>query len=74
MQTLIALVASGFGIALVPASLASEARADVVFRPLTAPGSDELLQLDLLMAWNALQESPLRDRLIDEIRSVMPPL
>ncbi|WPG41663.1 LysR substrate-binding domain-containing protein [Variovorax sp. EBFNA2] len=74
LQTLIALVASGFGIALVPASLASEARADVVFRPLTAPGSDELLQLDLLMAWNALQESPLRDRLIEEIRSVMPPL
>lgn len=72
LQTLIALVASGFGIALIPASLANEAREDVVFRPVSAPGSDELLQLDLLMAWNALQESPLRDRLIEEIRRVMP--
>ncbi|MGJ7541643.1 LysR family transcriptional regulator [Variovorax sp. LT1R16] len=72
LQTLIALVASGFGMALIPASLASEAREDVVFRSITASGSEHLLQLDLLMAWNGSQASPLRDRLIEEIRRLVP--
>jgi DNA-binding transcriptional LysR family regulator len=71
MQTLIALVASGFGIALIPASLASAPRDDIVFRPISVDAPDELRHLDLLMGWNSEKISPVRDRLIDEIRRNM---
>jgi DNA-binding transcriptional LysR family regulator len=71
MQTLIALVASGFGIALIPASLASAPRDDIVFRPISVDAPDELRHLDLLMAWNSEKVLPVRDRLIDEIRRNM---
>ncbi|MEJ5176611.1 LysR substrate-binding domain-containing protein [Erwinia sp. MYb416] len=45
LQTLVALVASGFGVALLPASLAQEPRKDVIFRPLEvdAPAEIQLL-------------------------------
>lgn len=68
MQTLIALVASGFGLALVPASLATGGPADVVFRPIAVDAPEALRKLDLLVAWNPGQPSALRDRLIAEIR------
>ena len=67
MQTLIALVAAGFGVALLPASLATTAREDVVFRPLQADPSDEMARLDLFMAWNETRASTLRDRLIQAV-------
>lgn len=73
LQTVVALVASGFGIALIPASLANETYEDITFRPITADDApDDLLHLELLMAWNAGQDSPARDRLIEEVRRVMP--
>ncbi|MFD4836850.1 LysR substrate-binding domain-containing protein [Achromobacter sp. NPDC058515] len=69
LQTLVALVASGFGVALLPASLALPGRDDIVFRPIEADAPDALLHLDLLMAWNPAQASPVRDRLIEAIRA-----
>jgi DNA-binding transcriptional LysR family regulator len=67
MQTLIALVAAGFGVALLPASLADNARTDVVFRPLQVDASDALSRLDLFMAWNETRASAIRDRLIQAV-------
>lgn len=72
LHTLIALVASGFGIALIPASLAMERREDIVFRSVIVDGSEDLLHLELLMAWNMNQDSPIRDRLIEEVQRAMP--
>lgn len=72
LQTLVALVAAGFGIALLPASLALPGRDDIVFRPLAADAPDSLLHLDLLMAWNHARASPVRDRFIETIRGAMP--
>jgi len=72
MQTLIALVAAGFGVALLPASLATNARADVVFRPLQMDASDALSRLDLFMAWNETRASAIRDRLIQAVLETLP--
>lgn len=69
LQTVVALVAAGFGVALLPASLAQPGREDIVFRPISADAPAALRHLDLLMAWNASQVSPVRDRLIAAIRS-----
>ncbi len=67
MQTLIALVAAGFGIALLPASLATETREDVVFRPLQVDAAEDMSRLDLFMAWNETRTSAIRDRLIQAV-------
>lgn len=72
MQTLIALVAAGFGVALLPASLATNARTDVVFRPLQVDASDALSRLDLFMAWNETRASAIRDRLIQTVLETLP--
>lgn len=72
MQTLIALVAAGFGVALLPASLATNARTDVVFRPLQVDASDALSRLDLFMAWNETRASAIRDRLIQAVLQTLP--
>lgn len=71
IQTLVGLVASGFGIALIPASLASEIRQDVVFRSISVDAPDELRYLSLLMAWNRTRPSSVRDRFIEEVRSLI---
>ena len=71
LQTLIALVASGFGVALLPASLAQEAQEDVIFRPFRVDAPAELQQVELLMGWNAHSTSLIRDKLIEEIRRAM---
>lgn len=73
MQTLIALVAAGFGIALLPASLATDARPDVVFRPLQVDAPEAMARLDLFMAWNENRASAIRDRLIDAVLQALPP-
>jgi len=67
MQTLIALVAAGVGIALLPASLATETREDVVFRPLQVEAAEDVSRLELFMAWNETRTSAIRDRLIQAI-------
>lgn len=71
LQTLVALVTSGFGVALLPASLAQENRKDVVFRPIQVNAPDALRHVDLLMAWNPRSSCAIRDKLIDEVRNVM---
>lgn len=71
LQTLVALVASGFGVALLPASLEVPGRDDIVFRPIKADAPDALLHLDLLMAWKPAQAAPVRDRLIEAVRAAM---
>ncbi|MBA1203313.1 LysR family transcriptional regulator [Pseudomonas capeferrum] len=71
LQTLVALVAAGFGVALLPASLAQERRENVVFRPIQVKAPDTLRHVDLLMVWKEHTSSTIRDRLIDEVRGAM---
>ncbi|WMD21879.1 LysR substrate-binding domain-containing protein [Achromobacter seleniivolatilans] len=68
LQTVVALVAAGFGVALLPASLALPGRDDIMFKPLTAAAPAALTHLDLLMGWNPAQVSPVRDRLIEAVQ------
>lgn len=71
LQTLVALVASDFGVALLPASLTQNERQDVVFRPIQVDAPDALRHVELLMAWREHAPCVIRDRLIDEVRDVM---
>jgi DNA-binding transcriptional LysR family regulator len=57
MQTILGLVASGFGVSLVPASVAEAERAGISFRPLADPSP----QIELALAWNSATSSPVRD-------------
>ena len=57
MQTILGLVASGFGVSLVPASVAEAERAGISFRPLADPSP----QIELALAWNSTTNSPVRD-------------
>lgn len=71
LQTLVALVASGFGIALLRTSLAHEAREGIIFRPFRVDAPVELQHVGLLMGWNAHSTSLIGDKLIEEIRREM---
>jgi DNA-binding transcriptional LysR family regulator len=57
MQTVIALVASGVGISLVPAAVGESERAGVAFRPLADPSPTT----ELALAWRTSRSSPVRD-------------
>jgi len=70
LQTVAALVSAGFGVALLPASLAQPGRGDIVFRPIAVDAPAPMQHLELLMAWNPGQASPVRDRLIEAIRQI----
>lgn len=72
LQTLVALVASNFGLALLPASLAQDKRDDVVFRPIEVDAPESLRVVELLMAWNEHHSCAIRDRLIVEVRRALP--
>nr|WP_240346567.1 LysR family substrate-binding domain-containing protein [Pectobacterium polaris] len=71
LQTLVALVAGDFGVALLPASLAQDGRKDVVFRQIQVDAPDALRHVELLMAWREHTPCVIRDRLIDEVRNTM---
>ncbi|WP_400446781.1 LysR family substrate-binding domain-containing protein [Pectobacterium jejuense] len=71
LQTLVALVAGEFGVALLPASLAQDERKDVVFRQIQVDAPDALRHVELLMAWREHAPCVIRDRLIDEVRNTM---
>jgi len=73
LQTVVALVASGFGVALVPASMAQAGQDAVVFRPVVCDAPPSLQQLELLMAWDPRRQAPIRDRFIAAIRERMRP-
>ncbi|MGA2469716.1 MAG: LysR substrate-binding domain-containing protein [Solirubrobacteraceae bacterium] len=57
MQTVIGLVAAGFGVSLVPASVGQTERSGVSFRPLADPSP----MVELAIAWRAGTHSPVRD-------------
>ena len=68
LQTVLGLVAAGFGVALLPASLAASMPAGVVMLPLDSGAPEPLRQLDLYMAWDPRRESPVRERLLAQLR------
>jgi len=69
LQTLVALVAGGFGVALLPASLAHTGIDDVVFRRLRVAAPPDWQSVDLQMAWNPAHPGAARDRLLQEVRA-----
>lgn len=68
LQTVLGLVAAGFGVALLPASLGACAPAGVVMLPLASSAPAPLCQLDLYMAWDPQRTSPVRERLLAQLR------
>jgi DNA-binding transcriptional LysR family regulator len=57
MQTVIALVASGFGVSLVPESVGEIDRSGVTFRAISGVKAT----IDLTVAWRAKERSPIRE-------------
>ena len=68
LQTVLGLVAAGFGVALLPASLAASKPAGVIMLPLASNAPEPLRQLDLYMAWDPQRTSPVRERLLAQLR------
>ena len=68
LQTVAGLVAAGFGVALLPASLAGMLPAGAILLPLITDAPGPLVRLDLSMAWNARQALPVRERLLAQLR------
>ena len=60
MQTIISLVAGGFGVSLVPASVGQVDRSGVAFRPIAGPTPT----IELELAWRPGTDSPVRDELL----------
>ena len=65
MQTLLALVGAGLGVALVPQSVEYLRWAGVVLRPLKAP----LPRMDLLMVWHHEETSPAAQLFMQTVRA-----
>lgn len=68
LQTVAGLVAAGFGVALLPASLAGVLPQGAVMLPLITDAPEQLVRLDLSVAWNARQALPVRERLLAQLR------
>lgn len=68
LQTVLGLVAAGFGVALLPASLAQQAPSGVSILPLQSDAPAALRQLELFMAWDPRRDSPVRERLLMQLR------
>lgn len=69
LQTVLGLVAAGFGVALLPASLAASMPAGVAMLPLHGDAVPEpLRQLDLYLAWDPRRDCPVRERLLAQLR------
>jgi len=64
MQTIISLVAGGFGVSLVPASVGQVDRSGVAFRPLAGPTPT----IELSLAWRSGGDSPVRNAFIAAAR------
>jgi DNA-binding transcriptional LysR family regulator len=60
MQTIISLVAGGFGVSLVPASVGQVDRSGVAFLPIAGPTPT----IELALAWRSSGDSPARDAFI----------
>lgn len=68
IQTVLGLVAAGYGVALVPASFERSGLQDVVFRPLQHSASQELGSVALNIASNNAVVSPLRDAFVEMVK------
>ena len=64
MQTIISLVAGGFGVSLVPASVGQVDRSGVTFRPIAGPTPT----IELEIAWRPAADSPARDEFLSVAR------
>jgi DNA-binding transcriptional LysR family regulator len=64
MQTIISLVAGGFGVSLVPASVGQVDRSGVVFRPFAGPTPT----IELALAWRSGTGTPVRDEFLSVAR------
>jgi DNA-binding transcriptional LysR family regulator len=69
MQTIISLVAGGFGVSLVPASVGQVDRSGVAFRPITKASA----MIELSVAWRAGTGSPVRDAFLAVVRPARSP-
>jgi len=69
MQTIISLVAGGFGVSLVPASVGQVDRSGVAFRPLAGPTPT----IELSLAWRSGEDSPVRNAFIATARPARMP-
>jgi DNA-binding transcriptional LysR family regulator len=69
MQTIISLVAGGFGVSLVPASVGQVERTGVAFRPIEGPTPT----IELALAWQRDGDSPVRDAFIELARPARVP-
>jgi DNA-binding transcriptional LysR family regulator len=69
MQTIISLVAGGFGVSLVPASVGSVDRSGVTFRPIAGPTPT----IELSAAWRSGAGSPVRDAFLALARAAHSP-
>ena len=66
VQTIVALVAAGVGVALVPSSSQADARAGVVYRPLRP--AHPAHQVELAAIWRRDDSSPVLAAFVDELR------
>jgi DNA-binding transcriptional LysR family regulator len=66
VQTIVALVAAGVGVALVPSSSQAQARAGVVYRPLRPQSTHEA---ELAAVWRRTDQSPALGSFLAEMRS-----
>jgi len=64
MQTIISLVAGGFGVSLVPASVGAVDRSGVVFRPFSPTPT-----IELAIAWRAGPGTPVREEFLSVVRT-----
>jgi DNA-binding transcriptional LysR family regulator len=64
MQTIISLVAGGFGVSLVPASVGQVDRSGVVFRPFAGPTPT----IELAVAWRRGPGTPVREEFLSVAR------
>jgi DNA-binding transcriptional LysR family regulator len=69
MQTIVSLVSSGLGVALIPASLRHLARTGVVYRTLRETGPST----EIALAWRVGDERAALQRFLDVVRAVVKP-
>ncbi len=65
MQTIISLVAGGFGVSLVPASVGQVERSGVTFLPITGPTPT----IELALAWRRGADLPVRNEFVSAARA-----
>jgi len=70
VQTVVSLVGSGLGVALVPSVTLRHATEGVVFRPLQGPGAET--QIGIALAWRSDRETPATRRFRETLQTLAP--